>query len=264
VQEIDGASNNSVEDIRTLRENVRYLPVRGKKKVYIIDEVHMLSTGAFNALLKTLEEPPPHAVFIFATTEVHKIPITILSRVQRYDFRLVSAQRIAQHLARVLTDEGIPFDKGALQVVAREAGGSVRDSLSLLEQVLAVGAAANIDDKAAAGAAVASEQAAADALGVADRGLVSELGRAILARDAAQALTLVAAACERNVDLKHLGQVLLEHLRNLVVARVVKEPSALIEASEMEIAELQAAARSAPDGLLPLVFDRATRLVPRT
>ena len=135
VQEIDGASNNSVDDVRTLREGVRYLPVRGKKKVYIIDEVHMLSTGAFNALLKTLEEPPPHAVFIFATTEVHKIPITILSRVQRYDFRLVSSQRIAQHLAKVLSDEKIPFSPGALGVVAREAGGSVRDSLSLLEQV---------------------------------------------------------------------------------------------------------------------------------
>src|SRR3954463_4056824 len=129
VQEIDGASNNGVDDVRTLREAVRYLPVRGKKKVYIIDEVHMLSTGAFNALLKTLEEPPPHAVFIFATTEVHKIPITILSRVQRYDFRLVSTQRIAQHLGKVLTDESIGFDPGALQVVAREAGGSVRDSL---------------------------------------------------------------------------------------------------------------------------------------
>src|SRR5262252_2173199 len=98
VQEIDGASNNSVEDVRTLRENVRYLPVRGKKKVYIIDEVHMLSSGAFNALLKTLEEPPEHAVFIFATTEVHKVPVTILSRLQRYDFKLVPVARIAEHL----------------------------------------------------------------------------------------------------------------------------------------------------------------------
>ena len=260
VQEIDGASNNSVEDVRTLRENVRYLPVRGKKKVYIIDEVHMLSTGAFNALLKTLEEPPPHAVFIFATTEVHKIPITILSRVQRYDFRLVSSSRIAQHLARVLDEEHIAYDPGALAVVAREAGGSVRDSLSLLEQVLAVGAA-DATSETGQGAAVASEQAAADALGVADRALVGELGRAVLARDPSAALSLVAKAAERNVDMKHLSQVFLEHLRNLVVARVVKEPHALIEASEHELQALVDAARAAPEGLLPLLFDRCAKLV---
>src|SRR6476659_8901868 len=180
VQEIDGASNNSVEDVRTLREGVRYLPVRGKKKVYIIDEVHMLSSGAFNALLKTLEEPPAHAVFIFATTEAHKIPITILSRLQRYDFRLVPSQRIVAHLAKVLDDEKIAHHKGALAVVAREAAGSVRDSLSLLEQVLAVGPDA-----------IASEQAAADALGVADRSLIADLARAVLARDAAAALALL-------------------------------------------------------------------------
>ena len=259
VQEIDGASNNSVDDVRTLREGVRYLPVRGKKKVYIIDEVHMLSTGAFNALLKTLEEPPPHAVFIFATTEVHKIPITILSRVQRYDFRLVSSQRIAQHLAKVLTEEGIAFSPGALQVVAREAGGSVRDSLSLLEQVLAT--SVSVDAAGDHGTAVASEQAAADALGVADRGLVSDLGRAVLARDTAGALGLIAAAVERNVDLKHLGEVFLEHLRNLLVARVVANPAPLIEASEVELAELQKSAKQAAEGLLPLLFDRASRVV---
>src|SRR6476659_4472553 len=192
VQEIDGASNNSVDDVRTLRENVRYLPVRGKKKVYIIDEVHMLSTGAFNALLKTLEEPPPHAVFIFATTEVHKIPITILSRVQRYDFRLVSSQRIAAHLAHVLDDEKIAYEPGALTVVAREAGGSVRDSLSLLEQVLAIGSAEA--DAGAAGAPRITEESAAAALGVADRALVAEIGRGVLARDRAAVLRAVAAA----------------------------------------------------------------------
>jgi DNA polymerase-3 subunit gamma/tau len=256
VQEIDGASNNSVEDVRTLREGVRYLPVRGKKKVYIIDEVHMLSTGAFNALLKTLEEPPEHAVFIFATTEVHKIPVTILSRVQRYDFRLVSAQRIAAHLAKVLQSENVQFEPGALSVVAREAGGSVRDSLSLLEQVLAVGAAGGDGQ-----AAVCSEQAAAEALGVADRALVGDLGKAILERDRGRVLALVGAAVDRNVDTKHLSHVVLEHLRDLLVARVVKEPSALIDASENELASLVETARRAPDGLLPLLFDRFSRVV---
>jgi DNA polymerase-3 subunit gamma/tau len=249
VQEIDGASNNSVDDVRTLRENVRYLPVRGKKKVYIIDEVHMLSSGAFNALLKTLEEPPAHAVFIFATTEAHKIPVTILSRLQRYDFRLVPSPRIVAHLAKVLTDEKISFDEGALHVVAREAGGSVRDSLSLLEQVLAVG-----------GEAIGSEQAAADALGVADRSLIGDLGKAILARDPAAALALVGAAAERAVDWKQLAHALLEQLRNLVVARVVEDAAPLIEASATEIEDLKAQAKAAPAGLLELLFDRFAKV----
>ena len=256
VQEIDGASNNSVEDVRTLRESVRYLPVRGKKKVYIIDEVHMLSSGAFNALLKTLEEPPAHAVFIFATTEVHKIPITILSRLQRYDFRLVSAQRIVAHLERVLSDEKIPFDRGALQVVAREAGGSVRDSLSLLEQVLAVGGV-GADES---GNAVGSAKAAAEALGVADRSLVIDLGRAILARDGAGALALVGAACERSVDFRQLSHALLSHLRDLVIARVVSDPAPLIEASETELAELVATAAGVKAGLLELLIDRFAKV----
>jgi len=257
VQEIDGASNNSVDDVRTLREGVRYLPVRGKKKVYIIDEVHMLSSGAFNALLKTLEEPPPHALFIFATTEVHKIPITILSRVQRYDFRLVATPRIVQHLEKVLVDEKIGFEPGALQVVAREAAGSVRDALSLLEQVLAH-AAAESDGTAPV---ICTETAAAEALGVADRSLVLDVGRAILAKDAAAALSLVGAASERNVDVKHLSHALLEHLRDLVVARVVKDPRPLVEASEGELAALVDTARAAPEGLLPLLFDRFSRAV---
>ena len=137
VQEIDAASNNGVDNIRELREAIRYAPVRGKKKVYILDEVHMLSTGALNALLKTLEEPPPHAVFVFATTDPHKLPATILSRVQRYDFKLVPTSRIVEHLADVLDARGHRVRRSALQLVARESGGSVRDSLSLLDQVIA-------------------------------------------------------------------------------------------------------------------------------
>ncbi len=245
VQEIDGASNNSVDDVRTLREGVRYLPVRGKKKVYIIDEVHMLSSGAFNALLKTLEEPPAHAVFIFATTEAHKIPVTILSRLQRYDFRLVPRQRIGAHLSSVLSSEKIPFVPAALEVIAREAAGSVRDSLSLLEQVLASGHGA-----------LASEQAAAAALGVADRSLVRELGSAILARETPRALELVRAAADRAIDWKHFTHALLEHLRDLVVARTVPDPASLIEASESELGELLTMAKTAPAGRLELLFAR--------
>jgi DNA polymerase-3 subunit gamma/tau len=245
VQEIDGASNNSVDDVRTLRESIRYLPVRGKRKVYIIDEVHMLSTGAFNALLKTLEEPPPHALFIFATTEVHKVPITILSRVQRYDFRLVPAARIAAHLTEVLEREKIAFDPGALLLVAREAAGSVRDSLSLAEQVLAVAAGQPL-----------TETLAAEALGVADRGLILELGQAVLARDAAQALALVDGACARAYDVQHLALALLEHLRNLVV----QDPSALIDAPTAELAALAKTAQATQVGLLEMLFDRLAKI----
>src|SRR3954451_21536769 len=161
VQEIDAASNNGVDNIRELRESIRYAPVRGKKKVYILDEVHMLSSGAWNALLKTLEEPPPHAVFVFATTDPHKLPATILSRVQRYDFKLVQARRIVEHLSSVLDAEKLTYEAGALMLVARESGGSVRDSLSLLDQVIASGDL--------------TERHVAEILGVADRALLTDL-----------------------------------------------------------------------------------------
>ena len=143
VIEIDGASNTGVDDVRTLREGTRYMPAKGPLKIYIIDEVHMLSTSAFNALLKTLEEPPAHVVFIFATTEAHKIPTTILSRCQRYDFKLIPTARLTEHLEQILVAEKIPFSPDGLLTLARQAAGSVRDGLSLLDQVIAyVGAGA--------------------------------------------------------------------------------------------------------------------------
>lgn len=250
VQEIDGASNNSVDDVRTLRESIRYLPVRGKRKVYIIDEVHMLSTGAFNALLKTLEEPPEHALFIFATTEVHKVPATILSRVQRYDFKLVSAPRITAHLAEILQQEGVKADEAALALVAHEAAGSVRDALSLLEQVLALVGTEN----------GLSEQAVADALGVADHALIAGLGKAVLERQPAEALRLLATACERSFDLRQLTHAFVEHLRNLVVARTVTDAGPLIEVSAPELEALQVVSKMAPAGLLEMLFDRFVRI----
>src|SRR5215471_2205402 len=173
VQEIDAASNNSVDNVRELREAIRYAPVRGKKKVYILDEVHMLSGSAWNALLKTLEEPPPHALFVFATTDPHKLPATILSRVQRYDFKLVPARRVVEHVGAILDAEKIAHEKGALLLVARESGGSIRDSLSLLDQVIA-----------SSGGEPITEARAAEILGVADRALLASLGRAVLGKDA--------------------------------------------------------------------------------
>ena len=135
--EIDGASNTSVDDIRELRETVKYLPSRCRYKIFIIDEVHMLSTSAFNALLKTLEEPPPHVKFIFATTEVHKVPITILSRCQRFDFKRISLPMIMARLRYILEQENVTISDAALAMIARKGDGSMRDSLSTLDQVLA-------------------------------------------------------------------------------------------------------------------------------
>jgi DNA polymerase-3 subunit gamma/tau len=251
VQEIDAASQNRVEDIRDLREAIRYAPVRGKKKLYILDEVHMLSTSAFNALLKTLEEPPPHAVFVFATTDPHKLPQTILSRVQRYDFKLVPTPRLVEHLADVLTREGITFERGALQLVAREGAGSVRDSLSLLDQVLA----------SAQGAL--TEELAASVLGVADRGLITGLGRALVERDAAQALRTIDSAYQRGFDLVQLSRTLLSHLRDLVVVSVVPDPLPLLEVTASELDELKAQAEQAR-GRVELLFDRMVRIAEDT
>ncbi len=251
VQEIDAASQNRVEDIRDLREAIRYAPVRGKKKLYILDEVHMLSTSAFNALLKTLEEPPPHAVFVFATTDPHKLPQTILSRVQRYDFKLVPTSRLVDHLADVLGREGLPFERSALQLVAREGAGSVRDSLSLLDQVLA------------SAQGTLTEAQAAAVLGVADRGLILGLGRAILRRDAGEAVQLVGHAYERGFDLVQLARTLLGHLRDLVVVSVVKEPLPLLDVTAGELDELQAQAALAK-GRVELLFDRMVRVAEDT
>src|SRR5205823_11215969 len=187
VIEIDGASNNSVEDVRQLRENVRYAPAKGRYKIYLIDEVHMLSTPAFNALLKTLEEPPEHVKFIFATTEVQKIPITILSRCQRFDFAGINAERIVERLREVVAGEGMQAEDEALELVARRAGGSMRDAQSLLDQLLAFGenqlTAAHVHRL----------------LGTANEDRVAELAAAVLAHDGKQALGLLAQAADAGV-----------------------------------------------------------------
>ncbi|MFU8805548.1 MAG: DNA polymerase III subunit gamma/tau, partial [Bradymonadaceae bacterium] len=168
VFEIDGASNRGINEIRDLREGVRYAPSRDRYKVYIIDEVHMLTTEAFNALLKTLEEPPPHAIFIFATTEPQKIPVTILSRCQRFDFKRIGQKDIVDHLAYLCEQEGIEADRAALQIIARQAAGGMRDALSLLDQIISF-----------AGKSVKEEQIA-EILGVANRKHLFELSEAVV------------------------------------------------------------------------------------
>ena len=207
VLEIDGASNNSVDDIRELREVVRYAATEGVYKIYIIDEVHMLSTAAFNALLKTLEEPPEHVVFIFATTEVQAVPETILSRCQRFNFRRISTGQIAAHLATIAQAEGIAVEEGALHLLASRADGALRDAESLLDQVVSFGAEV-------------SQQAVVQVLGLVDRGLYFELLDAL--RDAAPArvLELVAQAVDEGADIEEFVYGLVELLRHLLFAKI--------------------------------------------
>jgi DNA polymerase-3 subunit gamma/tau len=250
VLEIDGASHTGVDDVRTLREGVRYAPSKGRRKVYIIDEVHMLSTSAFNALLKTLEEPPAHVVFVFATTEVHKIPTTILSRCQRYDFKLVPTARLVEHLTGVLGSETIQVEPDALRLLARQAGGSVRDSLSLLDQVIAF-----------VGDATITRERVAEVLGVADQRLHVALLEAILARDPGRALRQLDQALDKGVDLLQLGRSFLGYVHDVEIAGLVADPGDLLDATAEEVAEAKTLCGKAPRGSLPAMFDRWARAV---
>ena len=207
VLEIDGASNNSVDDIRELREVVRYAATEGVYKIYIIDEVHMLSTSAFNALLKTLEEPPEHVVFIFATTEVQSVPDTILSRCQRFNFRRISAGQIAAHLGTIAQAEGIEVEEGALHLLASRADGALRDAESLLDQVVSLGAEV-------------SQQAVVQVLGLVDRGLYFELLDAMREAAPARVLDIVARAVDEGVDIEEFVYGLVELLRHLLFAKI--------------------------------------------
>ncbi len=205
VFEIDGASNTSVENVRELRENVKYMPGECRYRVYIIDEVHMRSTPAFNALLKTLEEPPRHVVFIFATTEVHKIPGTILSRCQRFDFRRIAFRDLHSHLRKIALEEGVSIEDSALFSIAREADGSLRDAQSMLDQVVSF-----------AGREVRHSHIV-EALGLMDRGMLLDLGEAVVEGDGKRCLNIVEKIYEFGYDFKKVLAELIELARNLVI-----------------------------------------------
>ncbi len=222
VIEIDGASNRGIDNIRELRETVRYRPAKGRYKVYIIDEVHMLTSEAFNALLKTLEEPPPHVVFIFATTEPQKIPATILSRCQRFDFRRLGLQQIVQHLRRITDEEKADFSDGVLFAIAREADGSMRDAQSLLEQLLAF-SGDGLPDKEIL-----------DILGVIDRQSVLKAAEAILSGDARTCLDLVEDIYRRGIDSRRFCQHLCDHFRNLLFIAVSEGDETRLDLPEDE------------------------------
>jgi DNA polymerase-3 subunit gamma/tau len=229
VIEIDGASNNSVEDVRELRDNIRMVPTNARYKVYIIDEVHQLSIAAFNALLKTLEEPPPHAVFILATTEAHKIPATIVSRCQRYDFRRVPVPKIMTLLRGILEKEGLKATEEALNAIARAAEGGVRDSESILDELITY-----CDGEI-------TFQDVSDVLGLVDWQLLHNLCDAILSQDITTQLTLVEQVTAAGKDLSQFVQELLRYFRNLLVCKTANVRE-LLHLPEEELVALQARA----------------------
>ncbi|ABQ28470.1 DNA polymerase III subunit gamma/tau [Geotalea uraniireducens] len=234
VFEIDGASNTGVDDIRELRDNVKYLPSRSRYKIFIIDEVHMLTNNAFNALLKTLEEPPAHVKFIFATTEPHKVPITILSRCQRFDFKRIALQKIVDRLRYIVDQEQVSVSDKALAVVARKGDGSMRDSLSTLDQVLAF-----------CGQTVTDEDVAG-LLGVVDRRLLLEASQSIFARDSRAALEIVKRVDSFGYNMRQFCQELIDHFRNITILRTVVDAADILDLSEGEIAELKTQASATP------------------
>ena len=228
VVEIDAASNNGVENIRDIREQVQYPPTDGRYRVYIIDEVHMLSIGAFNALLKTLEEPPSYVIFILATTEVHKIPITILSRCQRYDFKRISIDTIAGRLAELTQAEQIDVDDRALRYVARVADGSMRDALSLLDQCVAFhfGEKLTYDN-------------VLEVLGAVDNRVFSKLFQAVLASDTKACIREIEEMIIQGRDLSQLVNDFVWYMRNLLIAKTTDEPGDMLDMSEENLAVLK-------------------------
>ena len=243
VHEIDGASNTSVDDVRELKESLNYFPSSCRKKVYIIDEVHMLSTSAFNALLKTLEEPPAHVVFIFATTEPHKIPGTILSRCQRFDFKRIPVSLIFARLSEIIKSEGVEVSEKGLMMLAREAEGGMRDAQSLLDQVISF-----------SGTRV-SDKDIIDVVGVIDRALVHEAGQAIIERQGDKCLKIIDRLFMYGWDAKEFGKELLEHFRNLAVVKIAPDDKELIDSTVDEIKSMKRLVSRVSAENLYLYFD---------
>lgn len=248
VIEIDGASNNGVDAIRDLRETVGYMPASGRTKIYIIDEVHMLSTSAFNALLKTLEEPPQHVIFILATTEVQKIPQTILSRCQRYDFRRISTREIAERLILICQTEFIEFEEEALWTIARQGDGSMRDSQSLLDQSITFtnGQLTN--------------QNVAQILGLTERTLLLEVLQSIIGKTTKETLSIIERFSVSGIEPYLFIKDLIDSIRNLLLAKISgNKMSSLLEIPDSEYAILCQIAEKMEEEELHLLFDMALK-----
>jgi DNA polymerase-3 subunit gamma/tau len=242
VIEIDGASNNSVEDIRDLRDSVRYLPVRGRKKVYIIDEVHMLSKGAFNALLKTLEEPPGHVIFLFATTEPQRIPDTILSRVQRFEFKRIPMTVVVGHLRKICDADGIRISDAGLRLIARAGEGSMRDSQSLLDQVISF-----------SGTEITDTQVT-EALGLVDRALLYAMLEGLLKGNADACLEAIASVYGFGYDLSEFTSEMLELLRNAALVGLSPSSRRYLDVPDDERQRLSALAEGIPSDVFVRSF----------
>ena len=232
VQEIDGASNRGIDEIRELRENVKYMPSSSKYRIYIIDEVHMLTLPAFNALLKTLEEPPAHVKFIFATIEPHKVPLTILSRCQRFDFKRIPPVQIQKHLLDITKKEAIKISKTSLALISRQAEGSMRDAESLLDQVVSF-----------AGVKVGDDQVT-EVLGIIDRQLIFEVSRAIIEGSPKTCMEIFARVYDYGYDIKEFYRVLMDNFRNLLISLIDPE-NRLLDMSENDREEIRRQAEMA-------------------
>ncbi len=243
VFEIDGASNNSVDQVRELRENLKYMPVHSRYKIYIIDEVHMLSLAAFNALLKTLEEPPEHILFMFATTEAHKIPITILSRCQRHDLRRIDSQAIAGHMRKICEAEKVAIDDASLSLIAQEASGSMRDSLSLLDHILACAEGPVTLDLIS------------DLLGIVDRKRFFDLSEAVFERDIRKVLAAIDTVWRHGYELKRFYADLVAHFHRLTLAKLGPQARHLIDLPAQEIERMSSQIAEVPENYLLQVFD---------
>jgi DNA polymerase-3 subunit gamma/tau len=241
VAEIDGASNNGVENVREIRENAKYLPQRDRHRIYIIDEVHMLSGAAFNALLKTLEEPPGHVKFIFATTEAHKLPDTILSRCQRHNFRRIPAARMLARLKEICAAEKATLSDASLSLIVRQSDGGMRDALSMLDQVLSACGPSPTDAEVA------------EALGTLERTVVQDLAASLVDRDVRRTLERVEQVFDRGLDLKRLAEELALELRHVFVTLALGEPPP--ELADSEQAGLRAIAARATAAQVARLFD---------
>ena len=243
VFEIDGASNNSVDQVRELRDNLKYMPSHSRYKIYIIDEVHMLSLAAFNALLKTLEEPPAHVMFMFATTEPHKIPVTILSRCQRHDLRRIELAAIVSHLKAICDQEQVNIDDQSLDLIAQEAGGSMRDALSLLDHVLAC-----------AEGEITSELVA-DLLGAVERRHLFDVSEAVFSRDAAGVLEQIDAVWRHGFEIKRFYADLVAHFHNLALVKLGDRASRLVDLPAHEIRQMAAQVKEVPGPFLIQILE---------
>lgn len=249
VMEIDGASNTSVDDVRDLREKIRYLPPGGRYKIYIIDEVHMLSTAAFNALLKTLEEPPLHALFIFATTELQKVPITILSRCLRFDLKPITVGLMVERLRQIAQRESIEVEENALFAIARESSGGLRDAIGLLDQA------------ASFSSSKVTLQAVEEILGGSIRRLIPQLASSILGRNPQAIVSTLNQTAVGGVDPKRVAVQLLEYFRHLLVIRVSESPD-LFDLPPDDLRQLKELAQTVSESSLDQMFRMLQQGIP--